>query len=237
MQKIEEISVFFPAYNLEGYIAKTVENAIDYLPKIARKYEVIVINDGSSDKTGEVLAGLLKKHKTLRVITHPVNRGYGVALKSGFYNAKYDWIAFTDGDGQFDIRELGGFIEKQNQSGADMVIGYYLKRSVSAFTVFTSKVWETIVNILFGLKAKDVDCAFKLINKRVFKKINNLESERGAFISSELLVKAKRAGFKIVEVGVHHYPRVEDKRSATGRSLKVIVGSFVDLFRLWIKLH
>jgi glycosyltransferase involved in cell wall biosynthesis len=237
MQKVEEISVFFPAYNLEGYIAKTVENAIDYLSEIARKYEVIVINDGSSDKTGEVLAGLQKKHKTLRVITHPVNRGYGGALKSGFYNARYDWIAFTDGDGQFDIRELGGFIEKQSQSGADMVIGYYLKRSVSAFTVFTSKVWETIVYVLFGLRVKDVDCAFKLINRRVFKKINNLESERGAFISSELLVKAKRARFKIVEMGVHHYPRVEDKRSSTGRSLKVIIGSFVDLFRLWIKLH
>lgn len=237
MQKVAEISVFFPAYNLEGYITKTVENAIAYLPKIAQKYELIVINDGSSDKTGEVLARLEKKHSALKVITHPINRGYGGALKSGFYNAKYNWIAFTDGDGQFDIRELGGFIEKQNTTGADMVIGYYLKRSVSAFTVLTSKIWEAIVFILFGLKVKDIDCAFKLINKRVFKKVNNLESERGAFISSELLIKAKRAGFKIVEMGIHHYPRVEDKRSSTGRSLKVIVGSFMDLFRLWIKLH
>ncbi len=237
MEKIRELSVFFPAYNLEGYIAKTVEKAFLYIPKIAQKDEVIVINDGSCDKTGEVLNNLQKKYLTLKVITHKVNRGYGAALKSGFYGAKYDWIAFCDGDGQFDIGELANFITKQRQTGADMVIGYYLKRRVSALTVFTSKIWEAIIYVLFRLKVKDIDCGFKLISGKVFKKIRDLESERGAFISSELLIKAKKHGFKIVEIGVHHYPRSEDKKSSTGRSIKVIIGSFLDLAKLWIKLH
>ena len=231
---IKEISVFFPAYNLESKIEKTVKDAFEAIPKLADKYEIIVINDGSKDKTGNKLADLRAKFYNLRIITHKVNKGYGGALKSGFYNSKYSWIAFTDADGQFDISELPQLIRKQKQTNADLVAGFYLKRAVPWWRKLNTWLWQLFVRLLFGLNVRDVDCGFKLISKKVIDTIPKLESERGAFISSEFLIKAQKYGFKIAEAGVHHYPRTEGK--GTGADLNVIVKSFVDLFKLWRKL-
>jgi glycosyltransferase involved in cell wall biosynthesis len=232
---IKEISVFFPAYNLETKIEKTVKEAFIVIPKLAGKYEIMVVNDGSNDKTGNVLSSLKSKYKKLKVITHKVNRGYGGALKSGFYNSKYSWIAFTDADGQFDISELPKLIKKQKQTKADIIAGYYYKRAVPWWRKLNTWLWQLVVRMLFGLKVRDIDCGFKLINKKVVDTIPKLESERGAFISSEFLIKAQKYGFKIVETGVHHYPRTEGK--GTGANLDVIIKSFVDLFKLWRKLR
>lgn len=233
---IDELSVFFPCYNEENNIQNTVNKTIPVLKKIAQKWEIILVNDGSKDNTGKVLEQIKKQNpKEIKIITHNPNRGYGGALKSGLYNSKYQWIAFTDSDGQFDFTEITKFIEKQQKTKADIVIGYYLGRKVSKFTVITSKMWELVVFILFGLHVTDIDCGFKLINKKVVDTIPKLEAERGAFISSEFLIKSKKAGFKIVEIGVHHYPRLEGQ--ATGRNIKVIIKSFCDLFRLWFKIN
>lgn len=232
---LKELSVFFPAYNLENQIEKTLNEAFKVIPKIAKVFEIIVIDDGSGDGTAKVISKLQKQYKNLKVITHPVNRGYGAALKSGLYGAKFSWIAFTDGDGQFDISELPKLIQVQKKEKTDIVVGYYLNRKVSELTIITSKVWELIIYILFGLKVRDIDCGFKLISKKVIEKIPKLESERGAFISSEFLIKAKRGGFKIAEVGVSHFER--SGKGGSGRHLNVIIKSFVDLFRLWIKLN
>lgn len=230
---LESLSVFFPAYNEEGRIATTVNRALKVLPKVAKKWEVLVINDGSSDNTGKVVDDLARKHKGVRAIHHKVNRGYGGAFKSGIYNAKYDWIAFTDSDGQFDFSEIKNFIKKQKETSADLVIGYYKKRQVEKFKIITSKMWEFVVFLLFGLKVKDIDCGFKLISKKIVDQLPGLESERGAFISSEFLIKAKKKGAKIVEIPVTHYPRAGG--TGTGRDIKVIVSSFKDLFKLWLK--
>lgn len=230
METIDEISVFFPAYNEEKNIAKTVRDAEKVLSKNFRDWEIIIVNDGSSDKTGQI-AHQLAKDKKIRVVNHPFNKGYGAAIKSGMYSSKYEWIAFTDGDGQFEIRNLFDLINKQKDENADLVIGYYKKRQVSKIKIFTSKLWELMVFLLFGLKVKDIDCGFKLFRKAVVEKIGKLESERGAFISSEFLIKAKKAGFKIAEIGVTHYPRTEGK--GTGRDIKVVLGSFLDLFKLY----
>ena len=233
---IDELSVFFPAYNEEKHIKKTVLAAEKVLEKIAKKWEILIIDDGSKDKTGEIAESLSKKYKNeIKVIHHDPNRGYGAAFKSGFYNSKYQWIAFTDADGQFDFSEITGFIEKQKRTGADLVIGYYKKRQVTKSKVVTSKVWELFVYLLFSLRVKDIDCGFKLVNKKVVDAIDQLESERGAFITSEFLIKARKKGFKIVEIPVTHYPRTAG--SGTGRDIKVIVNSFKDLFRLWKKLR
>jgi len=234
---IDELSVFFPCYNEEKNIKNTVSKTIPTLIKIAKRWELILINDGSKDNTAKVLEEIKKQYSTedIRIITHNPNRGYGGALKSGLYNSKYQWIAFTDSDGQFDFAEITKFIEKQQQTKADLVIGYYIARQVSKAAIITSKIWELIVFTLFGLRVTDIDCGFKLINKKVIETIPKLEAERGAFISSEFLIKSKKAGFKIVEIGVHHYPRIEGK--ATGRSFKVIIKSFSDLFRLWFKIN
>ena len=232
--KLSGLSVFFPAYNEEGHLATTVRHATNILPKVARKWEILIVNDGSTDSTAEI-ADKLAKSKRVRVIHHKKNRGYGAAFKSGLYGSKYEWIAFTDSDGQFDFAEITNFIDLQRKTSADLVIGYYKKRKVSRAKILTSKMWEYLVFFLFGLKVRDIDCGFKLISKSVVEKIPDLESERGAFISSEFLIKAKKNGAKIVEIPVSHYPRTAGQ--GTGRDLKVIVNSFIDLFRLWFKLR
>jgi glycosyltransferase involved in cell wall biosynthesis len=232
---IDELSVFFPCYNEEKNITHTVSSTVKVLEKIAKRWEVIIVDDGSKDKTAQVALKLKEKYSHIRIITHHPNRGYGAAVKSGLYNAKYPWIAYTDSDGQFDFSEINKFIQKQRETKADMVIGYYLSRQVSPLIILTSKIWELIVFVLFGLKVTDIDCAFKLINQKVLKSIPKLEAERGAFITSEFLIQAKKSGFKFAEVGVHHYPRTQGQ--ATGRQLKVIIKSFSDLLKLWFRIN
>ena len=234
MPKWESLSLFLPAYNEETNLSSTVQKALKFLKSAVVDWELIIVDDGSKDKTGKIADQLAKTDKRIRVIHNKPNRGYGGALQAGFYNAKKSWIAFTDGDGQFDITELSKFFEAQRKTQSDAILGYYLIRAVSKTTIITTKMWELVVNILFSLKVKDVDCGLKLLSKKIIDTIPHLEAERGAFISSELLVKTKQAGFKMVEVGVHHYPRKGGQ--ATGRHLKVIIGSFIDLFRLWWKL-
>ena len=235
MKKVAELSVFFPAYNEQENLESTVNKALEILPQVAKNWELIIVDDGSKDRTGEIAAQLARNEKRVRVITHNPNRGYGGALKSGLYSARYQLIAFTDADGQFDFTEITGFLEKKASSGADMVIGYYLKRQVPFYRIWGSQAWQLAVWLLFGLKVRDTDCGFKLIDKKVVEKIRNLASERGPFITSELLIKAKRAGFSLVEIGVHHYPRQGGK--ATGTDLRVILSGFSDLIKLWFKLE
>lgn len=234
MTKINELSVFFPTYNEGAVLESVVKKAKKVLESIADKWEIIIVNDGSVDNTGSVLKKLTAEDKRIRSIDHATNRGYGAAFKSGFYGAKYGWITFTDSDGQFDFSEITNFIEKQKNTKADLVIGYYKKRRVALTKIITSRIWEFFVNMLFGLRVHDIDCGFKYVSKKVIDTIPRLESERGAFISSEFLIKAKQAGFKIVEIPVTHLPRKTG--SGTGRNLKVIINSFLDLFRLWRKL-
>lgn len=232
---ISKLSVFLPAYNEEANIGSTVRKVKETLLKTAQEWEILVINDGSKDKTGEVVKKLAEGDSRIKIINHPQNRGYGAALKSGFYNSQYPWIAFIDSDGQFDFSEIANFIQTQRETKADLVIGYYRKRMVSKFKIITSKIWELTVLLLFGLKVKDIDCGFKFFSKKVIETIPKLESERGAFINSEFLIKAKKQGFKIVEIPVNHYPRKSG--TGTGRDLNVIIKSFVDLFKLWWKLR
>ncbi len=233
-RQIDKLSVFLPAYNEEANLENTVKNVIENLEKNVSVWEIVIVDDGSKDKTGQIADNLAKKNKNISVIHHHPNRGYGAAFKSGLYGCKYPWISFIDSDGQFDFKEIRRFIGTQEKTGADLVIGYYLGRKVHFTRKLNSKVWQLIVYILFGLNVRDIDCGFKLISKKVVDTIPRLESERGAFISSEFLIKAKRAGFKIVEIGVQHYPRKFGE--ATGAKLNVIVQSFIDLFRLWRKM-
>lgn len=229
------LSVFLPSYNEAENLEKTVKNVKINLEKVASQWEIIIINDGSKDKTGEIADKLHQNDKRINVIHHSPNRGYGAALKSGFYNARYPWIAFIDADGQFDFSEISKLLDIQKETSADLVIGFYNDRKVSFGRKLSSKIWELIVYLLFGLKARDIDCGFKLISKKVIDSIPKLESERGAFISSEFLVKAQKQGFKIVEIGVNHYPRLQGE--STGAKLNVIIKSFIDLFSLWRKLR
>jgi glycosyltransferase involved in cell wall biosynthesis len=233
---ISELSLFFPCYNEEKNLSNTINKAIPILDETAQRWEIIIINDGSKDKTEQIAHKIKQqyKDKDIRIITHNPNRGYGAALKSGLYNSKYDWITFTDSDGQFDFSDIKTLINTQKTSKADLVIGFYLGRKVPFYRIWGSKLWQLAVFVLFGLKVKDIDCGFKLINKKVVDTIPKLEAERGPFISSEFLIKAKRAKFKIVEVGVHHFSRQEGE--ATGANLDVILAGLKDLIRLRFKI-
>lgn len=234
VRQIDKLSVFLPAYNEEANLSHTVKNVVDNLNKSVSTWELIIVNDGSKDKTGAIADDFAKKDSRIRVIHLHPNGGYGSALKAGLYACKYPWISFIDSDGQFDFSEIGRFLKTQEKTSADLVIGYYLGRKVSFQRKINTKIWQIIVWLLFGLNVKDIDCGFKLISKKVLDKIDKLESTRGAFITSEFLIKCQKAGFKIVEIGVQHFPRVQGE--GTGANLDVIIQSFKDLFTLWRKL-
>ena len=230
---IDSLSVFFPAYNEERNLKETVEMAIKVVKNITVNWEVIIVNDGSNDKTKDIAQELKNEEGRIKIVTHKKNKGYGEALKSGFYNSKYAWIATTDADGQFDFSEIIKLIDKAKK-GYDVVIGFRINRQDSLIRKINGLGWTWLSNLILGINVHDVDCSFKLVKKEVIDKISHLESTRGGMISPELLAKAKKSGFKIAEVGVHHYPRIHG--SQTGANIDVIIKSFVDLIKLWQKL-
>ena len=232
---LPEISAFFPAYNEEKNIKDTVEKAIEVLKDVAPKWEVVVINDGSTDRTAEIVEGLIKKYRgKVRMITHDPNRGDGGALKSGLYGCRYKWIVFTDADGQFDFSEVYHFIDAAKSQKADLVIGYRLKRQDPPLRIWIGRLLKVWNFVFYRVWFKDADCGFKLIKKEVVDKIPPLQTE-SAITETEFLIRAKRAGFKIVEIGVKHYPRKEGKQ--TGGSPKVIWKAAKESFKLWRALH
>ena len=232
MSKNLRLSAFFPAHNEEENIEKTIETATTVLRNLVGDYEIIVIDDGSADKTGEIVKGLAKNNSRIGLVSHKTNLGYGAALRSGFATAKFPLIVYTDSDGQFDFGEIEKFLAEIDQ--ADLVIGYRKKRAEGAIRQLNATSWRFLNFLLFGLKVRDIDCGFKLIKNQVLKKIPKLESN-GATISAELLVKAKIAGFKIAEVPVSHYPRKSGR--PTGADLRVIFKALFELFRLYPKLN
>ena len=233
MSNVTSLSVFFPLFNEEGNVQRQVENTLKVLEDLKLKdYEIILINDGSTDNTAKVVDSLASANKKIRAIHHKQNLGYGEALKSGFYNAKYDTIVYTDGDRQFDFSEVTKFLDKIKDY--DLLIGYRIKRQDPIFRILFKKGWTLSLFLMYGLTLKDVDCGFKMIKRQVLEKIPKLESQRGAMINAEIAIKAKKYGFEVGEVGVNHYPRLSGK--PTGASLQVIIRSFFDLFRLWWKL-
>lgn len=231
---ISELSLFFPFYNEEKKAAEAIDVAYQILPTLGlEKYEVIAIDDGSKDETGSILESLKKnKYPNLTVFHHQPNRGYGAALKTGLYESHYEWICFTDGDLQFDLKEIPIFLNKADV--ADLVVGTYIKRATNWVRRLNTFLWNILVRFMFAIRVKDIDCGFKLIKKEVLQKIAPLESD-GAFVTTELLAKAQKAGFRTVEVSVHHYP--DSVGGSTGAQPKVIIKAFIDLLKLWKKLR
>jgi glycosyltransferase involved in cell wall biosynthesis len=232
MNKVAELSIFFPFWNEEKNIKNVVRKAIPVADKVADKWEMILIDDGSSDKTLELANNLAIKDQRLRVIAHKKNRGYGASLKTGLEAAKYNLIVFNDGDGQFDFSQINKFLEKVEE--ADLVIGFRKKRLDNRFRhilMALLKLWDFI---FFGFKFKDIDCGFKLFKRSTLGKILPLDSE-GAMITTEILAKAKRANFKISEIEVSHFPRIYGDQS--GGNLRVILRAIKESFSLWANLN
>ncbi len=228
--KLASISIFFPAYNEAANIAESVAKAIEAAGKVADDYEVIVVNDGSRDNTIEVVSQITQANPKVRLLTHEKNQGYGGALMTGFANSQKEWVFFTDADLQFDLNELILLVECAEKS--DVVLGYRIKRSDPFMRLMNAKGWSFLNRLLFGLKVKDIDCAFKLIRNDVLKNVlPQMISVRGAMISAELLIRLQQAGHKFIEVGVNHYPRKAG--SATGAKPKVIVRAFREMLAVY----
>jgi len=232
IERLEQLSVFFPAYNEEENVPIVVEKALEVLPQVADEYEVIIVNDGSQDRTGEVAEELARAHPCVRVIHHQRNLGYGAALRSGFRAARYPWVAFIDSDGQFDFADIERFLPFTQS--ADLILGYRLQRADSAIRRLYTFGWALIPRLLLGLDVKDYSCGFKLIKKSVIEAVEPLQGEEKVY-QIEFLVKAKRKGFRFAEVGVHHYPREFGKQ--TGASLKVVFRSIREMFDLYRRLR
>ncbi|MBM3450968.1 MAG: glycosyltransferase family 2 protein [Armatimonadetes bacterium] len=220
------ISAFFPAFNEEGNIEGAVRAAIDVLSTRCERFEVIIVDDGSRDGTAEVAARLAASDERVRLVRHAANRGYGAALRTGFAAARYDWIFFSDADLQFDLREIDRLLPAAATS--DFVIGYRIKRRDPFPRRLNAVLWNRLVRRWFGVRARDIDCAFKMMRRSVVATLP-LQSE-GAFLSTELLCRAAAVGARITQVGVTHYPRQWGEQ--TGANLRVVLRAFRELWRL-----
>lgn len=226
---LPSVSIVMPAYNEEDIIETVARNCAAYLETVCPDYEVVIVNDGSKDKTGEILDRLHAENPKIAPVHQP-NKGYGGALQTGFANAKKEYVFFMDSDNQFDIRELDKLISHLGQ--VDVVLGYREHRQDHLGRKFNALGWRTLVNILFQLGVRDIDCAFKIFKRE--KLMMALPESEGAMINTEMLVKLKRRGTKWVEVPVTHYPRLGGQ--ATGANLKVILKAFKELLKLHGKL-
>lgn len=218
------LSAVLPAHNEEAAIATTVSSVLQTLASWMPDFEVIVVNDGSQDRTGAILDSMAVENSHLKVIHHPVNQGYGAALVSGFEACRKDFVFFMDSDGQFDIRDLERFFPLLEEY--DAVLGYRIKRQDTWMRKANAWGWKMLVRRIFGVRVRDVDCAFKIYNGSFFREYR-LET-RGAMINTEILYKLKRAGYTYTEIGVHHLPRNGGK--ATGAKPIVILRAFRELF-------
>jgi glycosyltransferase involved in cell wall biosynthesis len=230
MTQLPSLSVFFPCYNEQTNVPLFVAEALKILPTLAKKFEIIIINDGSQDDTKKVAAALAATDSRIRVINHDKNRGYGMALRSGFAAARYEWTFFTDGDLQFQLADLKQFLpftEKHH-----IVIGYRQKRADGGLRAFNANLFKLYINLLFRVHVTDIDCAFKLLHTKTIQSVP-LEST-GAFINAELLYKLKKRGEVFKQIPVNHLPRKFGQ--PTGNNPKVIVRAGWEALKLYLHM-
>lgn len=225
------MSAFFPAYNDAPSLPELIGRTFSVLEQHFDDFEVIVVNDGSQDQTGEVLASLASQYgPRLRVITHPENRGYGGALRTGFESATKEYVFYTDGDGQYDVRELPKLWALMRPE-VGLVNGYKLERNDPWHRIFIGKTYNQFARLLFGIRIRDIDCDFRLMRRDLVQRIR-LTSTSGT-ICVELVKKIELTGCGVEEVGVHHYPRLHG-RSQFFR-LKSLATTLMQLIRLWFR--
>ncbi len=232
--RVPRLSYFFPAHNEEANLEGLVDEALETLPSLADAFEIIAVNDGSKDRTAEIADRLAAAHPdVVRAVHHPVNRGYGEALRSGFAAARYELIAFTDGDRQFRVEDVGRLTSRIVATDQpDAVAGYRIRRADPIVRILYARTYKLANRLLFGLRVRDVDCACKLFRREALEGVR-VESG-GAFFSAELLIKVQAAGSTVVEVGVPHYPRTAG--SPTGARPSVIWRAVKDFWSLRLRL-
>ena len=229
--KTPGLSVFFPALNDSGTIASMVIRAVQTASTLTPDFEVIVVNDGSTDATAQIADELARTYPQVRAVHHPRNRGYGGALQTGFRTATKDFVFYTDGDAQYDPAEMTALWDRM-APGVDLVNGYKIDRSDPFHRVVIGRVYHHIVTVLFGLTVRDVDCDFRLLRRSIFDRIQ-LEKTSGV-ICLEMMKKIHDAGFRIVEVPVHHYHRTYGRSQFF--NFRRLFWTGVDVMKLWFVL-
>jgi glycosyltransferase involved in cell wall biosynthesis len=220
------LSVFFPCYNEEANVETTTRKAVETCRKFTDELEVIIVNDGSRDRTGQIADELARELPEVRAVHNNPNLGYGGALQRGFREATLDWVFYTDGDGQFDFEEIPKLLPMLAEF--DIISAYRLDRRDSFVRKLNAFCWTCLVNVVFGMRIRDIDCAFKIFPRELFDRIEMRST--GALIDAEVLARARYLGYRVGQIGVHHYERTAG--SQTGANLRVIARAFVELFRL-----
>ncbi len=229
--RLPGLSVFLPSHNEEGNVERVVKDMAAVLPSIADDYEIIVVNDGSRDRTGEIADRLAAADSHVKVVHHPVNRGYGGAVISGVRAAKLPYVLLCDGDGQFDPRDIALLAAKTPQY--DVVVGHRVRRADPLMRRINGKSWTTLMRLMFSIGISDIDCGFKLFKREL---VDGLELRaQGAMISTELMARLAARGARVGEVEVRHMPRMAGEQS--GANLKVIMRAFRELLPLYRELR
>jgi glycosyltransferase involved in cell wall biosynthesis len=225
------ISAFFPVLNEEGTVARLTGDLVDILRPQFQQLEVIIVDDGSTDRTGEIVDRLCTENDGIvRAVHHQESQGYGNALKAGFNAARFDLVFFTDGDYQFDLSELDKAFSLIQDS--DIVVGFRLDRKDSKLRILLAKGYNLLVRFLFGVKLKDIDCSFKLFRRSALERIT-IESQ-GYFIDTEILVKAIKLGLTIKQFGVKHLPRTSGVSKVR---MKHIFLTLYEIGKLWKRIN
>jgi glycosyltransferase involved in cell wall biosynthesis len=233
-ERVARLSYFFPAHNEAANVEGLVAEALETLPSLAETFEVIIVDDGSRDRTPAIADELSVAHPgVVRVVHHPTNLGYGAALRSGFRASRHDLVAFTDGDRQFRVADLGRLTARLAEPDRpDVVAGFRIKRADPLIRTIYAKAYRLANRIFFGLWVTDVDCACKLFRREA---LEGLQVESGgAFFSAELLIKLQVAGRSVAEVGVPHYRRTAG--SPTGAKPQVILRAIRDFWLLRLRM-
>jgi glycosyltransferase involved in cell wall biosynthesis len=232
--RVPRLSYFFPAHNEEANLEGLVDEALATLPRLAENFEIIAVNDGSTDGTQALADALTAAHPGIvRAVHHPTNLGYGAALRSGFAASRYDLVAFTDGDRQFKIADIGRLTTRLAEADRpDVVVGFRIKRADPLVRTLYARAYRLANRIFFRLKVTDVDCACKLFRRDALEGLR-VESG-GAFFSAEMIIKLRAAGRSVVEVGVPHYPRTAG--SATGARPQVVLRAIRDFWALRLRM-
>ncbi len=224
------VSIFYPCYNDWGSMGSMVLLTIQTADTLGLDYDLTIVDDGSAPHTADLLRALEQKFPDVRILRHEKNRGYGGALRSGFAAASKEWIFYTDGDAQYDVRELALLVE-QASPDVDVVQGYKIQRHDPLHRIVIGRIYHWLVRIAFGLPLRDVDCDFRLMRRSIFDTVE-LTSDSGV-ICAEMMTKIQRAGFRIVEVPVHHFHRAHGKSQFFNypRLARVAIA----LVRLWTR--
>jgi glycosyltransferase involved in cell wall biosynthesis len=227
----ESLTVVLPAYNEEDNIERIITRSLEVLPEMVGEWEIIVVDDGSRDRTGEIAAGFVDEHyPNVRLLRHPANQGYGAAIRSGFRRARYGLVFYTDSDNQFDIAELRYALPMM--ADVDVLCGFRVYRYDTPARLILSWVYNLLVRILFHVPVRDVDCAFKIFRREVIDKIT-IETDN-FFVDTELMAKVRKWNFRITEKGVRHYPRTAGETTVRPGDIPLTLKV---VFKMWQRIH